>query len=156
MSYWDHREPRPVDVLVGACMIVRRKAIEEVGLLDEDFFLFGEDVEWCYRLRQAGWILYYLSDVEITHVGGQSTKHMEVDVHIHALRSMNLFFQKHYGYWYARIHRAMIGVLSLAKLAVYWARLITSRELDANAIRTIRTRIHAHKCIVRWAILGQS
>jgi hypothetical protein len=98
--------------------------------------------------------VYYLSDAEIVHIGGRSTTQVEAEMHIHALHSMNLFFQKHYGCWYARIHRVMIGMLSFAKLAIHLARFITPRELDANTRQAIRARIHAHRRIVRWAIYG--
>lgn len=67
MLDWDHKENRPVDWVLGACMLVRRKAIEEVGLLDERFFLYLEDVDWCRRFWEKGWQVYYLADTEMVH-----------------------------------------------------------------------------------------
>ncbi len=68
MLDWDHNENRPVDWLLGACLMVRRSAIDKVGLLDERFFLYFEDVDWCRRFWAAGYQVYYLgATAEIVH-----------------------------------------------------------------------------------------
>jgi N-acetylglucosaminyl-diphospho-decaprenol L-rhamnosyltransferase len=69
-SGFDHATEREADVVMGACMLVRRAAIDEVGLLDEDFFLFSEETDWCYRFRQAGWDVLFTPDAEFVHVAG--------------------------------------------------------------------------------------
>jgi N-acetylglucosaminyl-diphospho-decaprenol L-rhamnosyltransferase len=67
---FDHDEVRAVEVVMGACMLVRRAAIDVVGPLDEDFFLFSEETDWCYRFRQAGWEVVFYPGAECVHVGG--------------------------------------------------------------------------------------
>jgi N-acetylglucosaminyl-diphospho-decaprenol L-rhamnosyltransferase len=67
-----HDEPREVDWVMGACMLVRRAAVDEVGPLDESFFLFSEETDWCYRLREAGWRVWFCPAAEVVHVGGAS------------------------------------------------------------------------------------
>jgi N-acetylglucosaminyl-diphospho-decaprenol L-rhamnosyltransferase len=67
---FDHDEVRESEVVMGACMLVRRAAIDEVGPLDEDFFLFSEETDWCYRFRQAGWGVVFFPGAECVHVGG--------------------------------------------------------------------------------------
>jgi GT2 family glycosyltransferase len=67
-----HDELRVVDWAMGACMFVRRAAIEQVGPLDEAFFLFGEETDWCYRFAQAGWTTLFFPGAECIHVGGSS------------------------------------------------------------------------------------
>jgi GT2 family glycosyltransferase len=69
---FDHDEARKVDWLFGACLLVRRDAADEVGLFDEDFFMFSEETDWCYRFRQAGWSVYFYPGAEVVHVGGAS------------------------------------------------------------------------------------
>jgi N-acetylglucosaminyl-diphospho-decaprenol L-rhamnosyltransferase len=69
---FDHDEAREVDWLFGACLLVRRDAADEVGLFDEDFFMFSEETDWCYRFRQAGWSIYFYPGAEVVHVGGAS------------------------------------------------------------------------------------
>jgi GT2 family glycosyltransferase len=67
---FDHDETRAVEVVMGACMVVRREAIEDVGPCDEDYFLFSEETDWCFRFRQAGWEVVFFPGAECTHVRG--------------------------------------------------------------------------------------
>jgi GT2 family glycosyltransferase len=67
-----HDEVRAVDWLFGACLFVRREAADEIGLFDEEFFMFSEETDWCYRFRQAGWTVYFFPGAEVVHVGGAS------------------------------------------------------------------------------------
>lgn len=73
MMDWDHKDNRPVDWVQGSCMIVRRDAIRDVGLMDEQYFLFLEDTDWCRRFWRVGWEVRYLSDVEIIHYHGRAS-----------------------------------------------------------------------------------
>ncbi|PIP17480.1 MAG: glycosyl transferase family 2 [Parcubacteria group bacterium CG23_combo_of_CG06-09_8_20_14_all_35_9] len=67
MMDWDHSKRRRVDWLLGACLMIRTSAIEKVGLMDERFFLYFEDIDWCRRFWQAGWEVYYIADAEMVH-----------------------------------------------------------------------------------------
>jgi N-acetylglucosaminyl-diphospho-decaprenol L-rhamnosyltransferase len=67
---FEHDRARDADFLMGACMLVRRAAVEEVGPLDEHFFLFSEETDWCYRFRRAGWRVVFYPGAEAVHVGG--------------------------------------------------------------------------------------
>ena len=69
---FEHDETREVEVVMGACMLLRRAAVEEVGPCDEDFFLFSEETDWCYRFREAGWEVVFFPGAECTHVRGAS------------------------------------------------------------------------------------
>jgi N-acetylglucosaminyl-diphospho-decaprenol L-rhamnosyltransferase len=69
---FEHDEEREVEVVMGACMLVRREAVEQVGPLDESFFLFSEETDWCYRFEQAGWKVIFFPGAECVHVGGAS------------------------------------------------------------------------------------
>lgn len=68
MMDWDHDTVREVDWMLGACLMVRREAITDVGLMDERFFMYFEDVDWCYRMKQHGWRVVYVPDARMTHV----------------------------------------------------------------------------------------
>ena len=68
MTFADPDQELEVDSVVGAYMQVRREAIEQVGLLDETFFMYGEDLDWAYRTKTAGWKVYYHPKVQVTHV----------------------------------------------------------------------------------------
>lgn len=67
---FEHDEVRDVEVVMGACMLLRREAIAEVGLCDEDYFLFSEETDWCYRFGEAGWEVVFFPGAECTHVRG--------------------------------------------------------------------------------------
>jgi GT2 family glycosyltransferase len=69
---FEHDEEREVEVVMGACMLVRREAVEQVGSLDESFFLFSEETDWCYRFEEAGWKVIFFPGAECVHVGGAS------------------------------------------------------------------------------------
>ena len=71
-GHWDHATRRPVPCVWGAAMMVKRQAIADVGALDESFALFGEDWEWCMRMRRGGWLLYLEPAAEVLHHGGRS------------------------------------------------------------------------------------
>lgn len=71
--------PFPVDWVGGACFLVRRRAMQQVGLLDERFFMFGEEVEWCHRFARHGWQVLMVPGVTVTHLGGQSTRAVPVE-----------------------------------------------------------------------------
>src|SRR5215217_5586659 len=89
-----HDEVREADWLYGACLLVRRDATDSVGLFDEDFFLFSEEVDWCYRFRQAGWKVLFYPGAEAVHVGGASHGGR---MYTENLRGHLRFFAKHHG-----------------------------------------------------------
>ncbi len=86
-----------VDWLVGACLMVRREAIEQVGSLDEDFFMYFEELDLCYRLKKARWKIVYLPEAQVVHYYGQSSEKDLPHRHIYFNDSKCKFFRKHYG-----------------------------------------------------------
>lgn len=96
LTYLDEDEVHEVDCLVGAFMLVRREAIEQVGLLDEDFFMYGEDIDWCYRIKNVGWKIVYYPKTKIIHYKGGSSKKRNSKVIFEFYRAMYLFYKKHY------------------------------------------------------------
>lgn len=96
MGYLSPDDQYPVDCLVGAFMMVRRAAIDQIGLLDEDFFMYGEDIDWCYRIKQAGWQVYYYPKTRIIHYKGASSRRKPWKIVYEFHRAMYLFHHKHY------------------------------------------------------------
>jgi GT2 family glycosyltransferase len=99
LSYLDPAETTEVDSVVGAFMMVRGKAIQQVGLLDEGFFMYGEDLDWAYRIKQAGWKVYYNADVTVLHFKEASSKGkraVRFRTRYEFYRAMHLFYRKHY------------------------------------------------------------
>lgn len=74
MTWWDRNDIREVEVITGCFMLVRKEAIVQIGMMDESFFMYAEETDWCYRFKKAGWKLLFTPDAQIMHLGGQSSK----------------------------------------------------------------------------------
>lgn len=98
MTWWDRKDIREVDVVTGCFMLVRRKAIDEVGMMDERFFIYGEETDWCYRFKKAGWKVMFAPVGEIIHLGGQSTSKVQVEMLVQLRLSILKFISKHHGW----------------------------------------------------------
>ena len=123
---FEHDEVREAEFVMGACMLVRRSAIDEVGLLDEDFFLFSEETDWCYRFRQAGWEVVFFPSAECVHVGGASHGGR---LYRENLRGHLLFLWKHRGPEEAeRARRLLLLALRLRARLFRGERRRTYRE----------------------------
>ncbi|WP_376792590.1 glycosyltransferase family 2 protein [Thermoflexus sp.] len=109
MHRWDVKEPLEVDWVSGACMLVRREVIEQVGLLDEGFFLYFEDNDWCLRMRRAGWRVLYDPRFAVVHIGGASLPDRPLASELY-YRSLIRFTAKHYGPLMALMIRIFLGL----------------------------------------------
>ena len=104
---FDHESAAEAEFVMGAAMLVRREAVDEVGPLDESFFLFSEEVDWCYRFEQAGWKVYFTPEAEVVHVGGASHGGRLFDQQV--LGHIR-FLAKHRGLAYAERARKLLVV----------------------------------------------
>ncbi|HET6455973.1 MAG TPA: glycosyltransferase family 2 protein [Armatimonadota bacterium] len=148
MSYWDFDDVREVDFVGGSCMMVRREAVEEVGLLDETYFMYTEEADWCYRMWDSGWKVYYYPGAQIIHLGGESAKRFGDDMRLYLYLSRNKFIRKYKGRMAAFVHRGIIITGALGRLAAYGIkRLIGRRELNDTAFQYL---------VLRWAVSGTS
>lgn len=96
LSDWDHASVRSVDWLSGACLMVRRSAIEEVGPMDEKYFMFNEDVDWCRRMKLGGWDVVYVPEAMMHHDIGASRRKVAAKVIIERHRGMIHYFHKYH------------------------------------------------------------
>ena len=90
-------EIEEVDWLVGACLLVSRRAIEQVGLLDEQFFMYSEELDWCYRMKKVGWRVVYLPEAQVVHHYAKSSSQDLAYQHIRFQDSKCRYFAKHHG-----------------------------------------------------------
>jgi N-acetylglucosaminyl-diphospho-decaprenol L-rhamnosyltransferase len=95
LTYLDPDQVAAVDSVVGACMLVKGEAIQQAGLLDEEFFMYGEDLDWAFRITQAGWKVYYNPAVTVLHVKRASSRHSPRAAR-EFYRAMRIFYDKHY------------------------------------------------------------
>jgi N-acetylglucosaminyl-diphospho-decaprenol L-rhamnosyltransferase len=96
-SCYERDQPFKVGHPLGAAMCVRRETIEQVGLLDERYHMYVEEIDWCKRITSAGWEIYCLPQARVTHFGGQSTGQIQTDSFINLWTSRYQFYRKHYG-----------------------------------------------------------
>jgi N-acetylglucosaminyl-diphospho-decaprenol L-rhamnosyltransferase len=111
MAGWDRSSEREVDWISGSAFLLRRAALDEVGLLDERFFLYAEEVDLFRRLRDAGWTIVFTPELEVVHVGGVSTGRSR-RMHLIHSRSVYLYFRKHHARGWRRL------LLPLARAAL--------------------------------------
>ena len=115
LGFLDKDQTHQVDVLSGAFMLLRSAALDQVGLLDEDYFMYGEDIDLSYRLTRGGWKNYYFPGARIIHYKGESTKRTSVNYVFVFYRAMVIFAQKHFA-------PGRAGLFSLLINAAIWLR----------------------------------
>jgi hypothetical protein len=109
-KFWLASEPVKVDFVIGACLMVRREVIDQVGGLDEGFFFANDDLDWCLRVRKAGWDVYFLPQAEVVHYGGFTTKLFSQRPYVEGFRGGLYFAKKHYGWLVYQAYRLILGL----------------------------------------------
>ncbi len=118
MTWWDRNSVQEVDVVTGCFMLVRRYAIAQVGMMDERFFVYGEEVDWCYRFGKAGWTNLFTPEAGIIHLGGASAAgHSDRRALIFDESLVRLMF-KHWPRWKAKTGVWLMGLFYLSRLFV--------------------------------------
>jgi len=161
MRDFKHDRRMDVDQVMGAALMARRSIVEDIGRMDETFFMYYEEVDLCYRIKQAGWRIVFTPDAVITHRGGRSTDQIPVERRMTALRSVLTFIRKHRGKRTASLfniifkpavvlqnaYQFLIGILVL----IYAVLVFDSRKRE-EAVRKVG---RAAVCLFRysWQIL---
>jgi GT2 family glycosyltransferase len=109
LGFLDNNETHAVDVLAGAFMMLRKSVLGEIGILDEDYFMYGEDIDLSFRITQGGYKNYYFPHTTIIHYKGESTKRTSVNYVFVFYRAMIVFAQKHYSTKHAKLFSALIS-----------------------------------------------
>jgi N-acetylglucosaminyl-diphospho-decaprenol L-rhamnosyltransferase len=119
LTFADPDTPMEVDSVCGACMLIRRAVIDRIGLLDERFFMYGEDLDWCLRARAAGWTVRYEPSIVVQHQHGAASRKRALRTTFHFFRAMDLFYRKHY---IRRYHPLVTGAV---RTAIYGALVVS-------------------------------
>ena len=141
-SLYEH--PFAMDHPLGACIVVRREACKDVGLLDEQFFMYCEEIDWCRRIKQAGWEIMHVPDARVVHHGGRSTSQAAGRMFVELHRSRFRLFAKHQGRGYQWAARAIVAVGVLCQLIALLPR----------RLRHMRNRIHQDSWQSRLRVLA--
>ncbi|MCA8956284.1 MAG: glycosyltransferase family 2 protein [Planctomycetes bacterium] len=121
LGFWDRRSARDVDVVTGMFMLVRREALAAVGPMDEDYFVYAEEADWCFRMWRAGWVCSFWPGARIVHLdgGGKSTRQIRVRMFVQQQKSLVLWNRKNRGRWAGLCARAIFSA-SMAVRGMWW------------------------------------
>jgi hypothetical protein len=117
---------RPVDWVSGACMMIRRVALDSVGLLDAGYFMYTEETDWCFRATRAGWRIFYVPDARVIHGSGQSAGKAPERKRAQLYRSKLRFFRKHFPIFIGGAYWLAVGFASALKLGVWELRSLVA------------------------------
>jgi len=148
-AYPSHRNTtsvQAVDWIGSACLLVRRAALEQIGLLDESYFIYGDETDLCYRLVKGGWKIYHLPEATTIHFGGRSMDRWRRRRMVY--RGKMLFFKKNYGALKEYLLRAMLGGLTLAKVGA-WACAWPIPSMQKRARQELASNVDVLRLCVR-------
>jgi len=151
MTWWGRDDIRPVDVVTGCFMLVRSRAIEQVGVLDDGFFMYAEETDWCYRFRRAGWNILFTPHAEIIHHGGQSSRNMRPEMLIELRLSILKFIRKHRGGLQHAIACILVLLFAAVRLPVWLFIHAFSNKRRAQAA----VKVRAYSGCIRRILLQQ-
>jgi GT2 family glycosyltransferase len=141
-----YQDPVEVDSVIGACMMVRREAAERVGWLDEDYFLFLEETDWCFRIKRAGWKIYHFPAAEITHLQGKSAEQDKKRSKVEYYRSRYHFFRKNRGH--SQLVILFVGLV--IRLIIEFLLTGIGSLLTFFAIKKWRRKLSVHLHLLGW------
>jgi GT2 family glycosyltransferase len=118
MDEWNKNLSYLVDNIQGASLLFRKAALDEVGLLDESFFVYTEEVDLNYRLKKAGWKNVFVPASEVVHYGGQSTRQNKTEMFLALYKTKIQFFRKHYGAMKTNLYKFILFETSLIRIFI--------------------------------------
>jgi GT2 family glycosyltransferase len=149
MTWWKRDDVREVDVVTGCFMLVRRTAIDHVGLMDEDFFMYGEETDWCYRFRQAGWKVMFAPHGEIIHFGGASSSQAANEMTLQLKAGVLQFICKHDTRARYIVSCMLMGAFLALRIPFWAVKAIFSRRDRRNAWSRLSTYARGLGRVVR-------
>jgi hypothetical protein len=146
---YEHKGPLAVESVIGACMLVRREAMDEVGILDEGYFFFFEETDWAYRMRSAGWKIFHVPSARIYHLQGMSIGR---DV-----RSRILFYRSRYrffGKWKGGAYNTAVRCVIVVRLIVNWLLTTAGTILTVGLHGRLRDKWVVYTRLITWHLKG--
>jgi len=128
-KFWKSVKPIVVDFVVGACLMARRETIDRVGLLDENLYFYNDDLDWCLRIKKAGYKIYYLPDAEVIHYGGYSSRGtFNRQLFTGGFKGGLYFTKKHYGLAAFYLYKIILFLLIVIYLPFFILSYPLKRE----------------------------
>lgn len=148
--YGHHNVNQEVGWTGGACLLVRRKSVDEIGVMDENFFFFYEEMEWCLRMKKGGWKVYYLPEAEVVHHWGKSAERVSDRMFIESHKSRLHYFRKYYGTGALGVVR----LLTIIEILTRGAILSLLKPFLPGKRDFIKGRLSAYAETIKYVIWG--
>lgn len=150
-SDWDRKSQRDVDVVSGMFMLLPRKVFDVVGYLDEAFFIYSEEADWCRRIRAAGWRCTFVPEAQILHLdgGSKSTSQIRSHMHVQMQKSKMIYVRKHYGPLGAFATRGIFVLASLIRGTIFGLKGLIRATPETKA------RVRLAGAALRYHMLGR-
>jgi hypothetical protein len=146
MEEWQPVSPRVVEILQGTCLLIPKTVFDKVGFFDENFFMYSEEVDLCYRIQKGGWDLTWVPDSRIIHYGGQSTQQVASEMFLRLYQGKLKFFHKHHGRFAAMTYKLILFLSSVVRLVItpiVWvakpSERIKNKKIAENYFRLLIT-----------------
>jgi GT2 family glycosyltransferase len=144
MDSWNKQTAREVEVLQGACLIVRQEVFIDLGGFDERFFMYTEEVDLCFRCRQEGWKIIWVPWIRVLHIGGHSTSQKEEMMFLELYRSKIEYFRKHRNNQSVILYKLLLFVVALTRQIPLINRVIPGKTLDRRVTAYYYRRLISH------------
>ena len=146
-AWYERGEPFTIDHPLGACLMVRRETIEQVGLLDEDFFMYCEEIDWCWRMREAGWQIACVPRARVIHHAGASTSQFRDAMFVALWRSRFRLFEKHLPSWRRQLIRWVV------RAGLQWERVRAQVRASRSSMSQVEliSRMEAYEQVAAMA-----
>lgn len=152
MTWWDFDDVREVETVCGCYSLVRRKAIDQVGVMDPTYFVYGDDPDWCYRFKKAGWKILFTPEPRIIHFGGQTTKQMARQFKLQLFGSKLIFIRLHRNSFQFLIARIFVSLFCFFRM-FYWffsSFLVNTEKRRESRIVSKTCMIGSYYALFRW------
>jgi GT2 family glycosyltransferase len=141
ITWWNRDDEKEVDVVTGCFMFIRRQAIEQVGVMDERFFVYGEETDWCYRSKRAGWKVLFTPEPQIIHFGGQSSKQIAPKMALQLRGSILQFMHKHHSWLEYKLACFLVWLFFVMRIPAWFIKWLVSRKNRAYCWSRLKTYI---------------
>jgi GT2 family glycosyltransferase len=148
MTYWSHNTIRQVDIINGCFWMVRKEALDEVGLLDEQFFIYSEDKDWCKRFHETGWDVVFYPEAEAIHYGGASSANAPIRFEVEMQKANLQYWKKHHSKWGYNCYLLITLLHHMIRVLGYMCVYLISMQNRHKAAFKIK-RSYA---IIQWLI----
>lgn len=151
MTWWDFNGAREVQVVYGCFALVRKEAIDQVGLMDPRYFVFGDDPDWCYRFTKAGWKVWFTPNAEIIHYGGQTSKKKADQFTLQLYGAILIFIRLHRSRWSFPLARVLISLFFFLRSPYWFFAGLFSRNERRDLLQTSKTYFKGGLyCLTNW------